>query len=364
MLIAFKLKLLLACAAGLAGPLAVAPLVSDDARSRGTQGEPAIVEIARRADLPIARPAISRAPGSRPRRRCARCSSRGRFTSCASRSPPPTTSSACEDGACHALDRGVAIAPDRPAVQVSWHDAQAYAGWLSRKTGHHYRLPTDAEWAFAAGTKFRDDGAPVDADDPSKRWISRYERESERDLSDTTAYAVRQVRRRTSTACPISPAMSGNGPRPASCARASTRPARPAARPSNCGVRVAEGAHRAYVTDFIRDARAGGCAQGVPPANLGFRLVREERSWVASVSARWGKVCGAVVADRRVAWMERSAIRDEAAASPDSPLHRLRVIASAAKSNCSREHAKARRADERLERRIALSSASAKPALA
>ncbi len=43
----------------------------------------------------------------------------------------------------------------------------------------------------------------------------------------------------------------------------------------NCGVRVAEGAHRAYVTDFVRDARAGGCAVGNPPANLGFRLVRD-----------------------------------------------------------------------------------------
>jgi hypothetical protein len=28
------------------------------------------------------------------------------------------------------------------------------------------------------------------------------------------------------------------------------------------------------VTNFVRDARAGGCAVGVPPANLGFRLVR------------------------------------------------------------------------------------------
>ena len=35
-----------------------------------------------------------------------------------------------------------------------------------------------------------------------------------------------------------------------------------------CGVRVAEGQHRAYVTDFIRDARAGGCAAGVPPDEL------------------------------------------------------------------------------------------------
>jgi formylglycine-generating enzyme required for sulfatase activity len=46
----------------------------------------------------------------------------------------------------------------------------------------------------------------------------------------------------------------------------------------NCGVRVAEGQHRAYVTDFIRDARAGGCAVGLPPRNLGFRLVREPKA--------------------------------------------------------------------------------------
>jgi formylglycine-generating enzyme required for sulfatase activity len=44
---------------------------------------------------------------------------------------------------------------------------------------------------------------------------------------------------------------------------------------TNCGVRVVEGAHRTYMTDFIRDPRTGGCAAGVPPANLGFRLVVE-----------------------------------------------------------------------------------------
>jgi formylglycine-generating enzyme required for sulfatase activity len=44
---------------------------------------------------------------------------------------------------------------------------------------------------------------------------------------------------------------------------------------TNCGVRVVQGAHRTYMTDFIRDPRTGGCAAGVPPANLGFRLVVE-----------------------------------------------------------------------------------------
>jgi formylglycine-generating enzyme required for sulfatase activity len=63
----------------------------------------------------------------------------------------------CADaGACkyrpddHGWGRG-----DRPAINVSWDDTKVYLAWLSQKTGHKYRLPSEAEWEYAAraGTK-------------------------------------------------------------------------------------------------------------------------------------------------------------------------------------------------------------------
>lgn len=58
----------------------------------------------------------------------------------------------CADaGACkvrpedHGWGRG-----DRPVINVSWEDAKVYVAWLSQKTGQKYRLPSEAEWEYAA----------------------------------------------------------------------------------------------------------------------------------------------------------------------------------------------------------------------
>jgi formylglycine-generating enzyme required for sulfatase activity len=185
--------------------------------------------------------------------------------------------------ACPIIDHD-AGASDLPVVKVNWHDAIAYAAWLSRETGEHWRLPTDEEWAFAAAGLFQDDILPesFDGSDPGRRALARYDREVNR--TDTIGRTLRRVGGfgenqnglfdmagnvwEWTDTCFTRNAIDGHG------AVGSTT--------INCGVRVAEGRHRTYMTDFIRDPRIGGCAVGTPPANLGFRLVRDTDSWRGS----------------------------------------------------------------------------------
>ena len=177
-------------------------------------------------------------------------------------------------------------AQDVPVVGVSWHDASAYAAWVSRKTGITHRLPTDEEWTFAAAEKARDEAMPlVDPADPAQAWIARYEAESARSRPAATAAQPGGTFGTNSNGLDD---LAGNvWEWTNSCfVRVSLDGGRERITNTNCGVRVVEGAHRSYMTDFIRDPRSGGCAAGVPPANLGFRLVVEPSQSVATSAVR------------------------------------------------------------------------------
>lgn len=192
-------------------------------------------------------------------------------------------------GACQPADAPAGSPEDGPVTGVSHIDATAYAGWLSRRTGETWRLPTDAEWVMAAGERFAGD-LFIEADDPANpavAWLRRYREEAERrrqrdpepkpaGFYGPNSHGVfdmgGNVWEWTST-CYVRATLSADGERVETAVE-------------NCGVHVMEGRHRAYMSNFIRDGKSGGCAVGTPPENLGFRLVRERPPLVSLAGLR------------------------------------------------------------------------------
>lgn len=177
-------------------------------------------------------------------------------------------------GGCKPLDAAQrdAAAPDLPAVGISWTDASAYAAWLSGGTGQRWRLPTYAEWVYAAGAAYREELPLPDGDDPAQRWLAEYDAQSRRGQEDVEvrpfgAFGVND-RGLLDMAGRVWEWTGDCHAR-----RILDAPAGDADDGRNCGIRVAAGRHIAYLPDFIRDPKGGACSVGVPPANLGLRLV-------------------------------------------------------------------------------------------
>lgn len=164
-----------------------------------------------------------------------------------------------------------------PATGINFEDATAYAAWLSRRTGQDWALPTDQQWAFAAGSGFVDDalGLAEDNANPAARWLAANEKEATRESDGgLTPLPLGSFGSNENGIVD----MGGNvWEWTQTCHRRvhldtagvvlSETPA--------CTIKIIEGQHRTPMSFFIRDARSGGCSVGVPPDNLGFRLVRQ-----------------------------------------------------------------------------------------
>lgn len=197
------------------------------------------------------------------------------------------------DGACEPAETRAAASPAMPATGVSFRDANAYAAWLSAKTGDHWRLPSDAEWTFAAAERAGDDALGLEPDDanPAARWLARYRAEA----GTATRDAEPKPRGHFGT--------NGNGLADiagnvwewtTTCYMRATLTEDDgiAGGIENCGVRVVGGRHRGYMSGFIRDGKSGGCAAGIAPDNLGIRLVREAPSLLSALRAFWAGPIG------------------------------------------------------------------------
>ncbi|MBL4766766.1 MAG: SUMF1/EgtB/PvdO family nonheme iron enzyme [Rhodobacteraceae bacterium] len=177
-------------------------------------------------------------------------------------------------GACKVTD--VLVGNNMPQTGINFYDAISYATWFSKTTKQHWRLPTDEEWTRAAGDRYHDDalGDPGNADDPAQRWIENYRAQtitrgaSEPELLSRGSYGENNlgvadisgnIWEWTDT-CYRSGKLTINGQTILTSSE-------------YCGVRAAQGKHRAYIIEFVRDAKVGGCAVGIPPDYLGFRLV-------------------------------------------------------------------------------------------
>ncbi len=171
-----------------------------------------------------------------------------------------------DEGYCRSRDKSRRDRLDHPATKVNWFDTQDFANWMSNKTGRNLRLPTMVEWMLIA-----DDHKPIPKkklfSDARLAWAADYDITAEPRIKTT-----RPAGEFGTNSLGLSD-FKGNVWEWTSteCGSMDT------AFLDNCQTgRIAMGEHLAVLSDLVSDPGNTSCGVGLPPANLGFRLVYED----------------------------------------------------------------------------------------
>lgn len=85
---------------------------------------------------------------------------------------------------------GFAQGDDHPVVNVTWNDAQAMSAWLSAQEGQRYRLPTEAEWEYAARAGSRTRYASGDDPESVLAVANIFDADAQKNWPQWQAYAL------------------------------------------------------------------------------------------------------------------------------------------------------------------------------
>ncbi|OCW56467.1 nitrate reductase [Hoeflea olei] len=171
-----------------------------------------------------------------------------------------------QEGACDEPRRAPAGKPAArtPVTNLSHLDIEQYLGWINRRARHPFRLPTRAEWETMAKDVMPEKPDPIFTD-PDLRWASAYL---------TAGVAPRRLELQGSFALSREGIADLDGSvwewtGDCYAGDSGTVPE------EKCPAYWVGGEHIAAVPYVERDPARGGCAVGVPPAHLGFRLVTD-----------------------------------------------------------------------------------------
>lgn len=167
------------------------------------------------------------------------------------------------EGVCRMPDVPARSDASYPMVGINWFDTQDYIGWLKRKTGRDLRLPTVQEWLQIASEH---GPAPKRKlfQDPRLAWAADYDIDAEPVVRTTRAAGGFG-----SNGHGVSDALGNVWEWTASTFGTPDTSAFDTCRSG----RIVMGKHVAFLSEFVREPGNASCGAGLPPANLGMRLV-------------------------------------------------------------------------------------------